>query len=613
MIGWYGCLTLEAGRHLVSPFPPLIEEQSESPEKQGATRQRPVSSRLSFGSADDEFSFAEKDAVNTINPNSTKQMARHRHTTLNSFIRASERIARQSVAAARRRQREQERLERQALREQARRQILATKEAKEASLAGRQEETNDLNEEIKAQLEAISAILDEALGEIGSFDFEELRNQETFPPFHPDPELVHEDPPPEIGSYVASIRPLSWFEKLVPGAQSRYERLVRAAQESFVLDLGSHTEREAARKKLLAEKQSAYEVEKATFEAKRNEQNENVENLRDSYRKGEGDAVVAYNTLLLEASVYPDGFPKQFRVAYSPVSQELVIERELPAPGIVPDVAEYRYIKTRDSIESKPRRQTEVRAVYQDVVASIALRTLHEVFNNKENDQVKVVIFNGYVDTIDPGTGREIKPFLISVRATREQFFELNLRRVEKVACLRNLGASVSPRPDERLPVKPIVEFDMVDRRFVDSSDLLGALESRPNLMELTPFEFEQLVGNLFSKMNLETRQTRTSRDGGVDVVAFDTRPVLGGKVVIQAKRYRHAVGVSAARDLYGTMINEGANKGILVTTSGYGPDAFEFCKDKPIELIDGGNLLYLLQQHAGLQARIVMPAEGSV
>jgi restriction system protein len=54
-------------------------------------------------------------------------------------------------------------------------------------------------------------------------------------------------------------------------------------------------------------------------------------------------------------------------------------------------------------------------------------------------------------------------------------------------------------------------------------------------------------------------------------------------------------------------MMNEGANKGILVTTSGYGPDAFTFAKDKPIELIDGGALLYLCEQ-VGVQARIVMP-----
>ena len=94
--------------------------------------------------------------------------------------------------------------------------------------------------------------------------------------------------------------------------------------------------------------------------------------------------------------------------------------------------------------------------------------------------------------------------------------------------------------------------------------------------------------------------------------MAFDPRPVFGGKVVIQAKRYKNTVGVSAVRDLFGTMQNEGATKGILVTTSGYGNAAFEFAKGKPLELLDGGNLLHLLKEHADLDARIVMP-EGDV
>ncbi|MFX6759735.1 restriction endonuclease, partial [Acinetobacter baumannii] len=80
--------------------------------------------------------------------------------------------------------------------------------------------------------------------------------------------------------------------------------------------------------------------------------------------------------------------------------------------------------------------------------------------------------------------------------------------------------------------------------------------------MELTPGQFEQLVANLFQKMGLETKLTRTHKDGGVDAVAFDTRPITGGKIVIQAKRYSHTVGVSAVRDLYGTLQHEGANKG---------------------------------------------------
>lgn len=166
----------------------------------------------------------------------------------------------------------------------------------------------------------------------------------------------------------------------------------------------------------------------------------------------------------------------------------------------------------------------------------------------------------------------------------------------------------MSKRPSDLAPVRPVLEFDMVDKRFIEETDVLSGLDQRPNLLELTPGEFEALIQNLFSKMGLDTKQTRPSRDGGVDCVAFDPRPIFGGKVVIQAKRYRNTVDVSAVRDLFGTMQNEGASKGILVTTSGYGPASYEFATGKPLELIDGSNLLYLLTEHAGMEAKIVPP-----
>jgi restriction system protein len=61
-------------------------------------------------------------------------------------------------------------------------------------------------------------------------------------------------------------------------------------------------------------------------------------------------------------------------------------------------------------------------------------------------------------------------------------------------------------------------------------------------------------------------------------------------------------------RDLFGTVHNEGASKGILVTTSGYGQSSFEFAQGNPLELIDGANLLFLLAEHAGIEAKIEPP-----
>ena len=120
--------------------------------------------------------------------------------------------------------------------------------------------------------------------------------------------------------------------------------------------------------------------------------------------------------------------------------------------------------------------------------------------------------------------------------------------------------------------------------------------------------DFEHLIRELFEKeftaAGGEVKVTRASRDGGVDAIVFDPDPLRGGKIVIQAKRYTNTVGVSAVRDLYGTVHNEGANKGILVSTADYGADAYEFARGKPLVLLNGGNLLHLLEKH-GHKARI--------
>jgi restriction system protein len=232
------------------------------------------------------------------------------------------------------------------------------------------------------------------------------------------------------------------------------------------------------------------------------------------------------------------------------------------------------------------------------------------MFQADRPGHVESIVLNGHVDTTDPRTGQPTHPCLITLRTTRDLFRNLDLARVDPGACLQGLNASVSRNPAELTPVRPVLEFNMVDPRFVEETDVLSSIDQRPNLMELTPGEFEALITNLFEKMGLETRMTQPSRDGGVDCVAYDPRPIFGGKVVIQAKRYKNTVGVSAVRDLFGTLQNEGASKGILVTTSGYGKASFEFAQNKPIELLSGSNLLYLLEEHAGISAKIEPPED---
>jgi restriction system protein len=49
---------------------------------------------------------------------------------------------------------------------------------------------------------------------------------------------------------------------------------------------------------------------------------------------------------------------------------------------------------------------------------------------------VAVVVFSGFVNGVDPATGKDSKPYLISVRVARERLSELDLSRVGTWACL---------------------------------------------------------------------------------------------------------------------------------------------------------------------------------
>jgi restriction system protein len=90
------------------------------------------------------------------------------------------------------------------------------------------------------------------------------------------------------------------------------------------------------------------------------------------------------------------------------------------------------------------------------------------------------------------------------VRVTRDTFAVLNLAHVDRQACLKHLSASVSKSPTELAPVRPVLEFSMVDPRFITETDAIGVLDDRPNLLEFKFTEFESLIQNLFTKMGLE-------------------------------------------------------------------------------------------------------------
>jgi len=330
--------------------------------------------------------------------------------------------------------------------------------------------------------------------------------------------------------------------------------------------------------------------------------------LRSRYEARNSGAIVEYCRLVLSRSSYLEFFPQTFDLDYVPETGILIVDRSLPAPDKIPRLKEVRYVGSRHEFVEVTASEAEGNRRYDSVIYQICLRTIHELFQADAAGALRSVVFNGWVKSTDPATGKDVTGCVLSVHAEKEAFAAIDLRRVDPKACFKSLKGVGSSKLHSLAPVPPILTIDRHDRRFISGREVIAGVDDRVNLAAMDWEDFEHLIRELFeaefASAGGEVKVTQASRDRGVDAVAFDPDPIRGGKIIIQAKRYTNPVGVSAVRDLYGTVVNEGATKGILVTTSDYGPDAYEFAKGKPLTLLTGGNLLSLLDKH-GHKARI--------
>lgn len=348
--------------------------------------------------------------------------------------------------------------------------------------------------------------------------------------------------------------------------------------------------------------------EKTAFEEAQTKANAAIDAERERYKAGEPQAIVDYCDRVLDKSDYPDFFPRDWTVSFDAENRILVLDYWLPSLADMPSLKAVKYVASRSTFEEVFHKESSLRKLYDDAVYQTCLRTIFELFSADLYDAMDAIVFNGWVNYLNPATGNETRACIMSLQAGKKEYAKVDLAHVDPKACFRSLKGVGSTQLNAMAAVQPIIQLNKEDPRFVASVDVITKLNEGVNVAAIGWEEFEHLIRGVFerefSSGGGEVKVTQASRDGGVDAIAFDPDPIRGGKIVIQAKRYTNAVDVSAVRDLYGTVVNEGAIKGILVTTSSYGPDAYAFAKDKPITLMDGSNLLFLLSKH-GHQARI--------
>jgi restriction system protein len=470
--------------------------------------------------------------------------------------------------------------------------------------ADREEDAAVRTRAVEQRVTELEGLLRSSLGRDPRVSLDSLRRRVAVPPLDLG-ELAVPFPAPEWADF--EPEPARGLRRML-GGQQQYEVAVDAARREFQRAEEDHRRHEDERSQQVAEARSTYQRRVAEAEREVAAHNAHVDEMAAGLGENDRFAVSEYIQAVLDLSPYPAGFPAERSAGYVPESSLLAVEWYLPPVDVVPEQKAFRHVKTRKSVEPAARPLPEIRLIYQSVIAQIALRTLREVFDSSPAAAISTIVFNGRLHAIDPVTGQQIQPHLITLRATREQFSKVVLDepRLKPVECVRrHFFADVSPHPDELTPVEPVMPYSMADPRIIDPVDIISDLDKRPNLLELSSKEFEGFVQNLFTQMGFDTKLYRASGDGGIDCIAYDPHPITGGKFIVQAKLYTRTVQPTHVRDLWGTVQHEGATKGIMITTSGYGPDSYKFASGKPLNLIDGSGLLSLCQQR-GIPARIV-------
>lgn len=354
--------------------------------------------------------------------------------------------------------------------------------------------------------------------------------------------------------------------------------------------------------KKLKEEQLDYENKKEQFLKEQNEKNNIVEEDRNKYLQGDVKQIEDYFEYVIENIYMPSEVVKDYEIQYLKENKTLIISYFLPNADTVPRIIQHKYVSTRNEIDEIVLTDKKFEKFYNDIIYMCCLKTINDVLNSDDNNNIDNIVYNGWIKYIDKSTGKNAESCIITIETSKEKFLDINIENVDYKECIKGLKGIFAPSILSLTPVVPYMKINREDSRFIENRDAANIELDGFNLATMPWEDFEYFVRELFDKMfNVdggEVKVTQASHDGGVDAIAFDDDPIRGGKFVIQAKRYNNVVPVSAVRDLYGTMIHEGATKGILVTTSSYGKDAYDFAQDKPITLIDGQALLGLLNKY---------------
>ncbi|MFD9126680.1 restriction endonuclease [Kitasatospora sp. NPDC059571] len=433
---------------------------------------------------------------------------------------------------------------------------------------------------------------------------------------------------------------------------SSYQRELAQARLRHQRDLREWRTRraESLTPELQAARRAHEEAEQSRARAVQ-EYNQSLEECRRAYRKAEPAAVESLlERALAAAEVATQDLPAPCRALYRPLTRTAVLDLDLPSPDVVPSLSGYR-LAPDGSVDPVPRPPSERSSDYLRLAARLALRALQAADAVDTEEILAGAVLNGWLRR--PG----MEPVcLLSVDADRDALARTRLlpaapdgrsgrkghdgrvgpripgqrvpgwradgdprtgpsgpggpgeqwtdaagaeepgdgvyvdaERDEALVRLRELAAVVTPDPYGPVPVEP--------------NGTVGA--AVPSAAELSPNEFSVLVRELLTRGGLGAWSVRLRGPAGLVATAEGGRgSALPGRWVVWASRGAEPVAADELRTLAEAVREEGAERGLRLTTGRFAEAALDLAAEEAfhrIHLVDGAGVQELSRTHLGL------------
>jgi restriction system protein len=339
------------------------------------------------------------------------------------------------------------------------------REMKDAHIAARVAEVDELNENLAEEYGEIDGLLASTLRVDDFVDLEALKKSVVRAPFArmelktprpaPAPIAIPEQPrlrEPEAPTGLFGKK--KKLEEAQQQAQAEFQSALRQWEDYRAGIPAREAERkrqhaalERTRMDMLEAEQERYDSAMIRQKEEVAEHNAAIDALVVGLGYGATDAVQEYVGIVLANSIYPDSFDVEHDAVFDPETAELRLQVTVPAPDTLRTVKSFRYVKANDEIAETQLSKKDANDRYAGALHQVALRSLHEIFEADRRGLIQAISLQVGPDAKDPATGRDRFMPLIAVTAPRDKFLEFDLSSVVPSATLQHLGAAVSKTP----------------------------------------------------------------------------------------------------------------------------------------------------------------------